>query len=109
MSLNHNADGVLTSVLQSPKAAAIVSTSTVSSGIADILGIIPDDIGKLATLVGIVLSVVLIYTHLRKGSAEYQKIQLEIDIMRSKDEARKKQATQRINNGLPVRRGDDFK
>ena len=67
-----------------PKIAAAVSLVTTSTGVSTWLSWIPDDIGKLATLVGIALSVVLIYTHLRKGRAEYQKLQLEIEILREK-------------------------
>ena len=47
----------------SPKVAACVSGATTASGLGTILEWIPDDIGKLATLIGICLSAVLIYSH----------------------------------------------
>ncbi len=67
-------------VATDPRVAGVVSTAT--TGLGTFLDIIPNDIGKLATLVGIALSAVLIYTHIRKGRLEYQKIQLEIDQLR---------------------------
>ncbi len=67
-------------VATDPKVAGAVSTATTALG--TFLDLIPNDIGKLATLVGIALSAVLIYTHIRKGRLEYQKIQLEIDQLR---------------------------
>ena len=46
--------------------SAATATLTTSSGIATVLQWIPDDIGKLATLVGLVLSAVLIRYHVNK-------------------------------------------
>ena len=54
-----------------------------STGLGMVLDYIPDDIGKLASCVGIVLSSVLIYTHIRKGRAEYEKIKLETEKLKS--------------------------
>lgn len=47
----------------SPKVGAAVSAATAGTGVGTILDMIPDDIGKLATLVGIMLSALLIYSH----------------------------------------------
>ena len=38
--------------------------------------------GTVATLVGIVLSLVLIYTHWRNGRAEYNKTKLEMELLK---------------------------
>ena len=72
------------SLTQDVAVATGVATWTAGIGIGTILEWIPNDIGKLATLVGIVLSTVLIFTHLRKGRAEYNKIQLEIKLLEEK-------------------------
>lgn len=55
---------VVQAVAQSPKSGAAVSAATTGTGLGTFLDLIPNDIGKLATLVGIVLSVILIYSHL---------------------------------------------
>lgn len=57
-------------VVQNAKAASAVAAGTTGTGISTILEIIPADIGKIATLVGICLSLILIYTHLRKHRIE---------------------------------------
>lgn len=70
--------------VSSPKAGATVAAVTTSSGLGTALDWIPSDIGKLATLVGIALSAVLIYTHLRRGKIEYEKARLEVELLRKK-------------------------
>ena len=67
-------------VLINPKAAQAVAMATTGTGMGTIFDVIPDDIGKLATLVGIILSSILIYKHskLLKQDAEKNKIELEI-------------------------------
>lgn len=94
-------------LVSNPKVAAGVSAMTTSSGFATFLDWIPNDIGKLATLVGIVLSLVLIYTHLRKGRIEYKKTQLEMEILKKKEEERLEHARSRREKGLPTRRQSD--
>lgn len=66
-----------------PKIASGVSAVTTGAGVTTVLDLIPDDIGKLATLVGIVLSAVLICTHFRVGRIQCKKIQLEIELLRT--------------------------
>lgn len=53
-------------VVTDVKTAAGVATATTGTGLAAWLEKIPPDIGKLATLVGIVLSCVLIFTHIKR-------------------------------------------
>lgn len=47
----------------SPKVGVAVSAATAGTGVGTIFEMIPDDIGKLATLVSIVLASILIYSH----------------------------------------------
>lgn len=69
------------------KAALVVSAVTTGTGVST-LSWIPDDIGKLAMLVGIILSLVLIRAHLaitRNAEADREKTRLETEIMRRKE------------------------
>ena len=70
-------------IVTSIPAAAVVSTWTMGSGIATILDLIPDNIGKLASVVGIILSVVLIFMHVILGRKRSKKLELEIKIMQA--------------------------
>ena len=72
-----------------------------------VLEMIPNDIGKAATLVGMVLSSVLIYTHFRKGRIEYEKTHLEILILKEKEAERIESAQRRREVGLPTNRTED--
>lgn len=66
-----------------PKVGHVVAAATTGSGIAglfDWVKVIP--LSEIATVVGIILSSVLIYTHWRKGRIEYEKTRLEIDILK---------------------------
>lgn len=62
--LMSNIRAELISAIQSTKTAAGVSTITTGTGVGTMLDWIPNDIGKLATLVGIILSLLLIYVHI---------------------------------------------
>lgn len=81
--------------------ASAVSTATTGTGLGTFLDLIPNEIGKLATLIGIVLSLVLIYTHWRKGRIEYKKIQLEILILKEKEAERIEAAHRRQEDADP--------
>lgn len=98
----------LRDAIESAKVAWATAVSTAGTGLGTVLALIPEDIGKLATVVGIVLSCVLIWTHLRKGAAEYTKTQLEIAALREEAGERHRIAEARRNAGLPIRRGDDL-
>lgn len=76
---------------QSPKVAASVSTATAGSGVATFLNLIPAEVGKLATLVGIALSLVLIITHLVKAYRDGKKHKLEMEILKRTLEGTRKQ------------------
>ncbi len=81
----------LTSLTSSARSATIVSAVTTGSGLAMVLEMIPNDIGKLATVTGIVLSIILIFNHIRKGNIEYLNIKLENKLLNMK-------INQRLNN-----------
>ena len=73
------------------KTAVIVSAGTSSSGMGSLLNIIPHDIGKLGVVIGMILSTVLIITHIRKAICDYkdrikdyEKKELELAILRKK-------------------------
>jgi hypothetical protein len=93
--------------INSTKTASSVGAATTTAGLGTMMEWIPSDIGKLATLVGIGLSIVLIYTHLSRGHIEYRKTKLEIDILEQKERERVEELRQRKKNGLPSRRKDD--
>jgi hypothetical protein len=84
-----------------PRIAAAVASGTVGTG--TIIDFIPDGIGKIATVIGIVLSLLLIRVHY----VNLQKSRLELEIMKRKEEERLEAATARKTDGMPLRRGDD--
>ena len=61
----HTREAVMTAVTN-VKIGAATATATTATGTATFFDLIPDDIGKLASLFGIVLTTVLIFTHLLK-------------------------------------------
>ncbi len=60
------------------RAATVTAVSTGGAGAASWLDFIPDDIGKLGVLITGCLSVVLIFTWIRRGF--YDKTQHELDV-----------------------------
>lgn len=71
--------GMVSDVLTSPKLAGSVSLGTTATGAATWLSWIPDDIGKLATVVGIALSLVLITYWINKIRTEYKMDKLKYE------------------------------
>jgi len=72
---------------QSPKIAAVASAMTAGTGISTVLDFIPGDIGKLASLVGIGLSIILIRLHMiniQKGKIELEMKRNELRMQRNK-------------------------
>jgi len=76
----------LLSAASNTKAGATVAAVTTGTGMGTILKYIPDDIGKIAVLVGIILSVVICRLHL----VNIKKTKLEIEIMRQREADRLK-------------------
>lgn len=68
-----------------PRFATATAGATASAGMGTFLEWIPGDIGKLATVVGIALSTILIINHYRRGKViglEQEKLKLEIKRLR---------------------------
>jgi len=78
----------LVTLAQNPKVAASVSIMTTGTGAGTVLDWIPDDIGKLASVFGIILSAILTRMYL----LSVKKLKLELEVL----EERKRQ---RSNNG----------
>lgn len=71
----------VTNVVHAHPVSTGVALTTAGTGFVDFLDLIPDEIGKLASLVGICLSIVLIYFHIintRKIMREREMIEMQI-------------------------------
>lgn len=71
------------SLLTNPKTSSVVSTSTVASGLGTWIDLIPNDIGKVASLVGLILTLIVMYCNLLKNAREEQKWQIEKRLLES--------------------------
>ena len=71
-----------TDLLKDIKEAWVMATTGATTGTATFLDWIPADIGKLGTLISILLALVLIYTHLVKLKRAKVKDELEIAVLR---------------------------
>lgn len=60
------------------KVAWVAALGTMGSGFGAAMDVIPEDIGKLATLFGMVLSMVLIYAHVQNVRLTRLRIAAEI-------------------------------
>lgn len=98
-----NDKNAIMDLILSPKTGTAVSTATTGSGLGTLLDLIPNDIGKLATLVGILLSIVLIYAHI----LAVRKTRIEIEILRAQEADRQAAIQWRVEHREPVRRVDD--
>lgn len=78
-------------VAASAKVASVTAAGTVASGFASFVGMIPDDIGKGVSLVGGILSVVMI-NYWRKNT---KKIELETKILELEFEAAQREANKK--------------
>ncbi len=97
-------------LLNDVKVAATVALGAMGTGFSMALALIPNDIGKLASLAAIVLTAVLIRNHLRNGKKldlENRKLQIEITRLEAKEVKRKVEARDRKELGLPTRRNDE--
>ena len=65
--------------IQSPKTAVTVSTATIGSGTLTVLEWIPANIGSIASMVGIILSSVMIYIHLKQHFLKMKLLQKELE------------------------------
>lgn len=72
-------------VLQSPKVAAIVASTTIATGTGTIFEWIPSNIGSIVSVLGGILTTILIVSHIirifrdsRHGKLKFEKLELEI-------------------------------
>lgn len=90
MSIKHQISQEVANIASSPKVATGIVAATTGSGVGTWLDWIPNDIGKLASLVGIVLSLVLIAVHV----TVFRKHRLELEML--KEEQRKRRAEDKL-------------
>jgi hypothetical protein len=83
---------ILSELLTDVKTAWATTVATLGTGTATIVEWIPDGIGKLGTLVGIALSIVLIYTHVRGAFTSHRKSKLDIEKATLEIDALKREA-----------------
>ena len=72
---------IATSTIQNQKVAAAVSTATTASGFGTWMEWIDRDIGTIASIFGIILSLVLIVIHIKKDSRDKKIHTLKIELM----------------------------
>ena len=89
--------------LGNPKAAATISAATTGAGLSSIWGWLPSDIGEVAAVVGIILSIVMIYSTILRIRRE----RLEYRFLVDRERKRIEKARQRVATGQPARRCDD--
>ena len=88
-------------LMADPRIGAAVASGTVGTG--TIIDLIPDGIGKVSMLIGMILSILLIRVHY----ANLQKIKMEVGIMKRKEDERLEAARLRKEEGQPLRREED--
>lgn len=81
----------MSGIVQSVKTGHTVATTTIGSGLAGILAIIPDDVAKLATLVGSVLSLVLIVVHIKRYRMDKRSADAELELKELEAQALRRQ------------------
>ena len=94
---------VLHQLSQNPKVAAVVASATTGTGAGTILDYIPDDIGKLAVIVGIMVSLMI----LRVQRVVLKKENIELSMLRTKEREVMAAAIKREEAGDPLRRDSD--
>ncbi len=83
--------------VESKVSAILTSAGTVLTGVSSAMEWIPEVLGFIATFIGIILSVVLIYTHLRNGRAEHKKIKTETKLLNMKVENLERQRNEQYS------------
>lgn len=91
-----------------PKVAVSVATSATASGVGLWAGWIPDDIGKIAALLGAILSLVVIVTTVATFRCTRRRLELECYKLAQEIEERRVISEARKAAGLQVCRADDF-
>ena len=81
MTLSNYIANIVSNTIQSPKVAAAVSTATTASGVGTWFDWIDRDIGTIASIFGIILSLVLIIIHIRKDSRDKKIHDLKVELI----------------------------
>ena len=97
----------ITDLATNVKAAAVVATGTTSTGIGAWFSWIPPDIANLGGLLGGILSIILIFTHLKKSRIDAKKCYLEMKIMKQREADRRQEVADRRAKHRPTNRADD--
>lgn len=103
MNMKNELAQFVTTAAQNPKTVATVSLATAGSGVSTAFDWISRGIGVTASLVGIMLTIMLI----RKSMMEQAKIKLEIQALREREDRRHREACDRKDHHEPLRRADD--
>lgn len=74
--------GRMIKVVEGTKSAVITAAATTGFSVGTVLDWIPDGVGKLGALVGVILSVVLIIIHIRRHKLDVVKADLEAELLR---------------------------
>lgn len=74
-------------LLNAPRTAITVGTATWSTGMATVINLIPNGIGKVASLSGAVLSIVLVCIHIKKSRMDGRERNLRIEILQQKKQS----------------------
>ena len=90
-------------VVENTKVIGAVSTVTTAAGLGTVLNYLPDVLGSVATMAGILLSWFLI----RKVRMETKKIKLEMQVLRNREQKRHDEIDHRQEEGEPLRRESD--
>jgi hypothetical protein len=98
-------------IITSPKIASTVSAAATGSGIGQYLEIIPSsDIIKISTILGAILSVVLIYNHIKKRIHDSKMEKMNAEMRSFEFEVMKKKEFERLEDSKRMhRRKDDAK
>lgn len=68
---------IIGAILEGPKMAYAVAAGTAGAGMGTMFDFIPDDIGKLASMVGLLLSVLVFALQIRKHILEERRFRRE--------------------------------
>lgn len=82
------------------KTAGVTAFATMASGFASFVGMIPDDIGKAVSLVGGILSIVMIQywrKNTKKLDVETQLLQLQLETARREADKKRRASDARKN------------
>ena len=74
----------LLSFVESKAIASVTGAGTVASGVSSAMAWIPEALGYGATIIGIILSSIMIYNQWHNGKAERKKTHLETEVLRAK-------------------------